>query len=113
MSDIDVHCGVHFDQAAGTFRMFLDVDTSGANANRYSSGDTWYREAVELHKNVEFKAPHTNADILHAVNSAAIVFRGDGSAAPDQGTTITLRHTALGLEKSINVLPSTGRIRVE
>ncbi len=112
MSDISIHCGVHFD-TAGTFRMFLDADTAGAGKNRYNSGDDWFREALALSSGVAFKQPESDVDVLHATNANAVVFRGDGSAAAGQGTRITLVETTFGFEKAVDVLPSTGRIRLE
>jgi prepilin-type N-terminal cleavage/methylation domain-containing protein len=102
LSNPAVHCGVHFDVYAKPQTIQLFLDTYNPSDNVYEPG-----------KDKDFLAPipiDSGATLYVVANHpAAILFRGDGSAFRS-GKLIS---RSAGLIDTIDVLASTGRIRIK
>jgi Tfp pilus assembly protein FimT len=105
VSNTSLHCGVVFrvnnGGKADSIFAFFDNSNVGANKDRYDRGqDSLYLQPIV------FKAK----DSLNLVtaNPGTIIFRGDGSA----NTSLGLRLKLYNFVDSINVLASTGRVKV-
>jgi prepilin-type N-terminal cleavage/methylation domain-containing protein len=111
LGDPIVHCGVYFNTTPNPNQTlaFLD-DGAGANANndRYDAGsDHVFVVVYTLPKNITMTIPVAGG------HNNVIMFRGDGSAKV-RSLTITLKiGNDSAKSKTITVLASTGRIRVQ
>jgi prepilin-type N-terminal cleavage/methylation domain-containing protein len=111
MGDPNVHCGVYFDSSVtpNQIRPFMDTTTF----YQYTGTDLAYMPVYTLPKNVTISVGGTGS-------SKVIVFRGDGSAKSGVTNnqiivkiTITSKSGTFTKSKTISVLPSTGRIKVQ
>jgi prepilin-type N-terminal cleavage/methylation domain len=111
MGDPNVHCGVYFDSSVtpNQTRAFLDT----TDFYHYDPADPNYMPVYSMPKNITISVGGTG-------NTKVIVFRGDGSAK--SGVTnnqiivkvkIPSKSGTLTRSKTISVLPSTGRIKVQ
>ncbi len=101
VSNPNVHCGVYFDVTNGESYVFFD---KGTEKYRYDSGDEIHGTVQKLPSNVSFNVPASDP-----VTDNAVVFRGDGSAK--YGGNIEIKDADDNV-RLINVLASTGRVRV-
>ena len=117
MGNPNVHCGVYFNTSVtpNTSQPFLDT-----NANYlYDSTahpDPMYMPVYKMPRNVTINVGGTGTDKV-------MVFRGDGSAKTGNPgitnnqiivtVTVTGKSGLLTRSKTISVLPSTGRIKVQ
>ena len=108
VSNSQRHCGVSFVLSNGTAPTDYDYafaffDQAPPNAdNVYNVGDTLYGAKFKVSRGDKIKmtlVPATTADI---------VFRGDGSANTGLNIVLTLNNYV----DTVNVLPSTGRVKV-
>jgi prepilin-type N-terminal cleavage/methylation domain-containing protein len=105
MADPQVHCGVYLFPGTGTgngkeYVMFFDVNGN----NLYDEmTDKIYMGAYSLNSGITLSIPQVSG-----ITDNVIVFRGDGSAK--FGGSIILKNSK-GLQDSIHVLASTGRIK--
>jgi len=102
-----VHCGVYFDMVSTTHSSLLFFDNGSGSDYRYATGDGLYVAAQKLPKGISFQS-YTSSH--PDPNARAIVFRGDGSAK--YNATIVIKNS-YGKTKTIDVLASTGRIRMQ
>lgn len=111
LGDPLVHCGVYFDTVSNPDRtiVFLD-DGPGtyANNDQYDAGqDHVFGLAYSMPRNISVGLGGA------AGNNQVVIFRADGSAKV-RGMTITVKlNGAYSRTKTVSVLPSTGRIRVQ
>lgn len=114
MGDPNVHCGIYFDSSVtpNQTRSFLD----NAPFYQYTGVDAPYMPVYAMPKNVTISVGGTGADKV-------MVFRGDGSAKTgtpgisQNKIVVTITVISKGgtfiKSKTISVLPSTGRIKVQ
>jgi Tfp pilus assembly protein FimT len=103
ISNPRIHCGVHLDTAANRITVFFD-DTLSRDYAYQAGSDEVYQTATELPSGISLAIPDTNM-----IENEAVVFRGDGSAK--YGGSVHIKDTH-GRYRIVNVLPSTGRIKV-
>jgi len=102
-----VHCGVYFKMTSPqSVLLFFDNGAgAAANNNAYDAGaDQIYIPAQAPPNKIIFVNPSSNY-----FTNDALVFRGDGSAK--YGGQIEIQDGA-GHKRTIDVLPSTGRVKV-
>jgi prepilin-type N-terminal cleavage/methylation domain-containing protein len=114
MGNPNIHCGVYFDSSVTPNQTQAFLDTS--LFYQYNSSDPKYMPVYSMPKNITLSVGGTGVDKV-------MVFRGDGSAKT--GTpgiyqnkivvtvTVTSKGGTLIKSKTISVLPSTGRIKVQ
>jgi Tfp pilus assembly protein FimT len=95
-----IHCGVYLNNTVNPQRTLIFFDRG--TAYQYNSATDSTLIGVNI-------LPPGITMSLTSVTNRVIVFRGDGSAKT--GGTITVRGR-FGISRRINVLPSTGRIKV-
>jgi prepilin-type N-terminal cleavage/methylation domain-containing protein len=108
LGDASMHCGMYFDTLYNPDRIivFYDNDSTSVNDNSYSvNKDQLYMPEYKMPRNIKISLSGTG-------NNKVIVFRGDGSAKTPV-PVVTVINTISGKTKSISVLASTGRIRVQ
>lgn len=101
VSNPNVHCGVYFDVASGESFVFFD---KGTDKYKYDTGDERHGAVQALPLGVSFNVPSTDP-----ITDNAVVFRGDGSAK--YGGSIEIKDIDDNI-RLVNVLASTGRVRV-
>jgi prepilin-type N-terminal cleavage/methylation domain-containing protein len=114
MGNPNMHCGVYFDSSVTPNQTQPFMDT--ATFYQFSGADPNYMPAYKLPNNVTLSVGGTGSDKV-------LVFRGDGSAKTGVPgitnnqiivtITITGRSETFTKSKTISVLPSTGRIKVQ
>jgi prepilin-type N-terminal cleavage/methylation domain-containing protein len=110
MGNPNVHCGVYFDSSVTPNQTQAFMDTT----NDYlCQNDPKYMPVYSMPRNVTISVGGTG-------NNKVIVFRGDGSAKSGVTNnkiivtvTVISRGGTLIKSKTISVLPSTGRIKVQ
>ena len=98
VADPNVHCGVHFDTTTQKTKIFFD---NGATFDSYDVGDETHMAGPIMPLGVTFQDSNLTGSI--------VLFRGDGSARKSGVIKVT---NAIGKVKIIDVLASTGRIKV-
>lgn len=114
MGNPNVHCGVYFNTSVSPNQTQPFMDT--ADFYHYDTTDPTYMPVYSMPKNVTINVGGTGTDKV-------MVFRGDGSAKTGNPgitnnqiivtITVTSRSGTLTKSKTISVLPSTGRIKVQ
>ncbi len=103
-----VHYGVHLDLNSVPQKVFLFADTDSPSSNQWSANDKAYLQPYSLPINISISIP-TNKGSL----SSDLIFRGDGSAfLPFEVVIVASLSSTKSLEDTLDVLPSTGRIKV-
>ncbi|HAJ80647.1 MAG TPA: hypothetical protein DCO75_12850 [Fibrobacteres bacterium] len=108
LGDPVVHCGMYFDTASkpNKILVFYDNDSTSLNDYGYSVGkDLLYMPSFSMPPNIKIL-------ITGSGNNQVIVFRGDGSAKTPV-PSITIKDTLTARTKTVSVLASTGKIRVQ
>jgi prepilin-type N-terminal cleavage/methylation domain-containing protein len=106
IADPSLACGVYFDITSTPNKVvtFFD-DPSFGLRNKYDAGtDKNYLTPSNLDKNIKMQIPATGGII-----NQVIIFRGDGSAKDGGSINIVNKR---GKTRTINILASTGRVKV-
>lgn len=105
LGDSKIHCGVHFDTLSKPQRLqaFLDVGNPEHDGIYTAGSDQKFGAAYVLPPTIKFTISGTGGN-------KDIVYRGDGSAKIN-GIIITVK-TSRGKTKTLTVLPSTGRTKI-
>lgn len=105
VSDPYTHCGVYFDLISSPQKTFIFYDNPAGTANVYNSGT----DAITMGVNILPPRITLALPASGAIVNNVIIFRGNGSAK--NGGTVVLKNR-YDEKRNINVLPSTGRIKV-
>lgn len=100
----ETHCGVYFDTISTPHRSVLFFDNGN---NRYDPGaDSLHGIQVRLPDRIAFELPT-------GLTGGVMIFRGDGSVKGSAPAEVGIRSRKNpGMNVRINVLPSTGRVKV-
>jgi type II secretion system protein H len=106
MSDPNLHCGVFFDTRGGdTARTFIWFDKDGDYTVDATDTVDKYAGIYKMPKNIALSVSATNP-----VVNKIVVFRGDGSAKNGGAVVVTNKY---GRTRTVSVLPSTGRVKLQ
>jgi prepilin-type N-terminal cleavage/methylation domain-containing protein len=101
LSDPNIHVGVYFDVSTNTSFIFFDLPPGNY---QYDIGtETKYMGNYTVPRGIRDSIP------TNGLTNNAVVFRGDGSTKYNATVIVKNSH---GKIRTINVLPSTGRIKV-
>ncbi len=105
LQDSKIHCGVHFDTLSKPqqLQVFLDSGNPEHDGVYTRGSDQTFGAPYVLPPTITFSISGTGGN-------RDIVYRGDGSAKI-HGMTITVR-TSRGKIKTLTVLPSTGKTKI-
>ncbi len=108
IADPNIHVGVYIDRRVTPNRSFVFLDLPAGILNHYD----WNSDPMYMG---QYNAPNGVVDSLPPVaaggiTDSVVVFRGDGSAK--NGGSIIVKNS-LGTIRTISVLPSTGRYKVQ
>jgi prepilin-type N-terminal cleavage/methylation domain-containing protein len=105
LGDSKIHCGVHFDTLSRPQQLqaFLDIGNPEHDGVYTAGSDQNFGAPYVLPPTIKFT-------ISGSGGNRDIVYRGDGSAKI-HGMTITIK-TSRGKVKTLTVLPSTGRTKI-
>lgn len=105
VADPYVHCGVYFAVDSTRQKTWIFFDDTSGTAYQYDPGaDKIYMGNNELPKGIRLQRP-----VGDAPPNDVIVFRGDGSAKTSGSIQLVNKYNDT---RTINVLASTGRIKV-
>ena len=104
LANSTVHCGVYFDFSSTPQKVFTFTDDPTGAQDQYNAlTDKTLLAVLTIPINVQMTLPSSGG-----ITNSCIVFRGDGSAK--YGGTVNVTNSSN--TKYINVLASTGRIKV-
>jgi len=105
ISDPNIPCGVYFDIDSSPQKAIIFIDQPGGRPYLYDEGiDTRHLNEVIIPKGITLKIPE-----VAPIQNNSIVFRADGSVKTGGNILLTDNY---GKARRINVLPSTGRVRI-
>jgi prepilin-type N-terminal cleavage/methylation domain-containing protein len=103
LADPYKHVGVYVNIKTTPHKAFIFFDT-GTNPYHYDAADAVYWGSYEVPKNIQISIPGSGG-----VTDSTVVFRGDGSAKNGGAIVLTNRY---GKTRTVNVLASTGRVKM-
>ena len=108
LSDPNIHVGVYIDQSVTPNRSFVFFDVAAGTAYQYDAGtDPIYMGIYQVSMGIWDSIPPTSAG---GITNNVVVFRGDGSAM--NGGSIIVKNK-YGATRTVSVLASTGRVKVQ
>jgi type II secretion system protein H len=105
LADPNTHVGVYINASANTSLVFFDTNT--ATPYQYYANDPTYTAVYTLPTNIWDSIPSTSAG---GITNNVVVFRGDGSAKNGGAIIVKNKYGAI---RTISVLASTGRVKVQ
>jgi prepilin-type N-terminal cleavage/methylation domain-containing protein len=105
LSDPNIHCGVLFDTDSRPQRTMIFFDRGTPYVVEAADTASKYMGVYAITPAVTMSVPASQG-----ITNRIIVFRGDGSAKNGGSITLTNRYNKV---RTVNVLASTGRIRIQ
>jgi type II secretory pathway pseudopilin PulG len=102
LSDPNTHVGFGIMDSVKTCVFF---DTISPASNKRDAADPFYLGVNKLPKNIKLVIPASGGFV-----DSVVIFRGDGSAKYGGAVQVVNR---FGKKRTVNVLPSTGRVKVQ